>query len=221
MQVEEVTIDFLGHSGFLITTPKMKIAIDPFKVSSSVGKVDMILITHSHYDHCDVESISQLSNSNTTIVATMDCQSKITKLEKVDMQVIEIGDELDFGACKVEAVPAYNINKEFHPKKEGWIGYILKIGNVVIYHAGDTDNIPEMQRLTGYSKHDNRFVACLPVSGTYVMDPEEAAEAAALLKPDFALPMHYGAVVGTAEDAKRFVDLCLKKNVKAEILEKI
>jgi L-ascorbate metabolism protein UlaG (beta-lactamase superfamily) len=223
MQIEDVSIQFLGHSGFLITTSKgFRIAIDPFKITPGLNKVDMILITHSHYDHCDLESITQLASEKTIIVTTMDSQSKITKLEKVDLQVIEIGDELDFGVCKIEAVPAYNINKEFHPKKEGWVGYVVKIGSVVVYHAGDTDNIPEMQKLTGYSKHDNNFVACLPVSGKYVMDPEEASDVAAMLKPDFAIPMHYGAgVVGTVEDAKRFVELCLKKNIKAEVLEKI
>ncbi len=222
MQVQDVKIDFLGHSGFLITTDKgFRIAIDPYEVSQTVEKVDMILITHSHYDHCHVPSIIQLSSPKTTIIATVDCQSKIAKLEKVDLQVIEVGDELDFGNFKIEAVPAYNVKKEFHPKKEGWIGYVVKIGSVVIYHAGDTDNIPEMQKLTGYSKHDNQFVAFLPVSGTYVMDPEEAAEAAAMLKPDFAVPMHYGAgVAGTVDDAKRFVELCLAKNIKAEVLEK-
>lgn len=223
MQVNGVEIDYLGHSGFLIKTQKgFRIAIDPYEQSPNVGKVDMILITHSHYDHCHVPSISSISNSKTTIISTMDCQSKITKLDDVDMQVIEVGDELDFKDFKIEAVPAYNINKEFHPKKEGWIGYLIKIGNVVIYHSGDTDKIPEMERLTGYSKHDNSFFVMLPVSGKYVMDSDEAFEVADLLKPDYVVPMHYGAgVVGTREDAENFVKLCKKKEINAFVMEKI
>lgn len=223
MDVKDVKIDFLGHSGFLITTNKGKrIAIDPYEPSSSVGKVDIILITHSHFDHCHIPSITALAQEKTTIVTTMDSQSKITKLDKVDMQVIEMGDEMDFGDFKIEAVPAYNIGKDFHPKKEGWIGYLIKIGNVVIYHSGDTDKIPEMERLTGYGKHENRFVVILPVSGTYVMNPEEASNAAELLKPDIAIPCHYGAgVVGTVEDAKKFVALCREKGINAEVMEKI
>ena len=223
MQVKDVSIDFLGHSGFLITTPRgRKIAIDPYEPSTNVGKADIILITHSHFDHCHIPSITSMAQEKTIVVTTMDSQSKVTKLEKVDMQVIEVGDEMDFGELKIEAVPAYNMEKDFHPKKEGWLGYIIKIGTVVIYYAGDTDKIPEMEKLTGYSKHDNSFVVILPVAGNDVMNAYEAASAAELLKPDYAIPAHYGSgVSGTIEDANKFVELCKEKGINAQILEKI
>ncbi len=220
MKVGNIDIKFLGHSGFMISNGK-KIVIDPYNVSNKVEKADMILITHSHYDHCSIKDIEKLSKDGTLIIATADCQSKILKVEGVDMNIVEVGDKLEFGNIKIETIAAYNKSKDFHPKSEGWIGYIIKMGNVVIYHAGDSDFIPEMQKLSGYGKHGNEFVAMLPVSGTYVMDPEEAAEAASTISPDLVIPMHYGAgVVGSVEDAKNFVEICREKGLRAEVLEK-
>ncbi len=223
MEVRDTKIEYLGHDGFLITCKDgKKIAIDPYNLSDKVqDKADLILITHSHYDHCSIKDISRLAREGSVIVIPVDAQSKITKIENVDMQIIEIGDELEFGKIKIEAVPAYNIGKEFHPKKEGWIGYIIKINGLIIYHSGDTDKIPEMEKLTGYGKHGSELIAFLPVSGKFVMDAEEAAEAAFLMKPSLAIPMHYGSEVGTVDDARRFVELCLEKGINAKILERI
>jgi L-ascorbate metabolism protein UlaG (beta-lactamase superfamily) len=221
MEIGGVKLSFLGHSGFLITNDK-RIAIDPYNVSDGIEKVDLILITHPHYDHCSIKDIQKLAKKGTIIVVPADAQSKITRIEGVEMQIIEAGDELEFFDIKVSAVPAYNVDKEFHPKSEGWMGYLVKMHNVIIYHAGDSDKIPEMSKLSGYGKDDNKFVALLPVSGTYVMTAEEAAEVASLISPTVAIPMHYGAgVAGTPEDAKRFVQLCTGTGLKAEVLEKV
>lgn len=225
MKIGDAEIEFLGHSGFIIAFGlnggRKRIAIDPYSISAGIEKADFILVTHGHYDHCSIEDINKLSKLGTVIVAPADAQSKITKIEGVSLQVIEMGDELSLGGLKIEAVPAYNLEKKFHPKSEGWMGYVVKFGNTVIYHAGDTDKIPEMQRLSGYGKHGTTFVALLPVSGTYVMNAEEATETAGLLNPDVAIPMHYGAgVAGTLKDAEEFVKLCEAKNIKAQILEK-
>lgn len=221
MEIGGIKLSYLGHSGFIIHNEK-KIAIDPYNVSDGIEKVDLILITHSHYDHCSIKDIQRLSKKGTVIVVPADAQSKITKVEDVEMQIIETGDELIFGDVKVSAVPAYNVDKEFHPKSEGWMGYIIKMGNVVVYHAGDSDKIPEMAKLSGYGKEGNKFIALLPVSGVYVMTAEEAAEAASIISPNLAIPMHYGAgVAGTLEDAQRFVKLCMQSGLKAEVLEKI
>ncbi|MEK6888904.1 MAG: MBL fold metallo-hydrolase [Nanoarchaeota archaeon] len=223
MDVDGIKIEFLGHDGFLIECKDgMRIIIDPYNVSDSVGKADFILITHSHYDHCSIKDIGKLVKEETVIVVPADVQSKITKIEKVHMEVVEIGDEIELGKFKIEVVPAYNIGKDFHPKSEGWFGYLIKMRNVIIYHAGDSDNTPEMKSLSGYGKHGNKFIALLPVSGKYVMDAVEAAEAAKMLNPSMAIPMHYGSgVVGTIEDAKEFVELCKQKGINAEILERI
>jgi L-ascorbate metabolism protein UlaG (beta-lactamase superfamily) len=222
MKVKTVEISFLGHSGFLIESDSKRIAIDPYNVSENVGKVDMIMITHSHYDHCSIKDIEKLVKGGTVLVIPPDVQSKITKVEGVNMQIVEIGDELELMGVKIEAMASYNVDKDYHPKKEGWLGYILKIKDVIIYHAGDSDRIPEMRKLTGYGKHGVEFVALLPVSGKYVMTAEEAAGVASFLSPNLVIPMHYGAgVAGSVEDAKKFVDLCKDCGLKAEILDKI
>jgi len=223
MKIGETEIEFLGHCGFMISNGNGKrIAIDPYNISDKAGKADLILITHSHYDHCSIKDITKLAKKGAIIVTTPDGQSKITRIEGVDMQIIEAGNEIGFGHIKIEAMPAYNIGKDFHPKNEGWIGYLIKINNLIIYHAGDSDKIPEMEKLTGYGKHGNEFVALLPVSGTYVMSAEEAFDVASLIKCSLAIPMHYGAgVAGTVEDAKRFARLCEENGLRAVILDKI
>ncbi len=223
VEIKNISLDFLGHAGFLIRLEdKKKIAIDPYNISQNIPPVDIILITHSHYDHCSIKDIEKITQKGTIIIIPPDAQSKITKIKDVEMQIIEVGDELSFDTIKIEAVPAYNIKKEFHPKSEGWLGYLIKIGDVIIYHTGDTDRIPEMEKLTGYGKHNNEFIILLPVSGTYTMNAEEAADVAKLLGPTLTIPMHYGAgVAGSREDAERFLQECSKLNIRAQILEKI
>ncbi len=223
MEIKGLKIEFLGHSGFLIVNEgEKRIVIDPYNVSENAGKADYILITHSHYDHCSIKDIQKLSKEGTIIVVPADAQSKITRIEGVKMEVIEVGDEISLGNLKIEALPAYNVGKDFHTKADGFLGYLIKFPEVVIYHSGDTDKIPEMQKLTGYGKHGIEFVALLPVSGTYVMTAEEAADVAQMLGPDLVIPMHYGSgIAGTLEDAQKFVRLCRDLNIKAEILEKI
>ncbi|MBU0466451.1 MAG: MBL fold metallo-hydrolase [Nanoarchaeota archaeon] len=223
MQIKDINIEFLGHSGFLFTNRTgKKIAIDPYKISDKVPQADLILITHSHYDHCSIEDIQKIARQGTTIVIPADAQSKITKVNDVEIQIIEPGDELTLGNIKIEAIPAYNTNKKFHPKREGWLGYVIKFKELIIYHSGDSDKIPEMKNLTGYGKKENEFITLLPVSGKFVMTAEEASEIASLLSPSLAIPMHYGAgVAGTIKDAEKFVELCKEKNVKAKILERI
>lgn len=220
MQIADVKIEFLGHDGFLIKNGKT-IVIDPFNTSGNVGKADMILITHSHFDHCSIKDIQKFVKPGTIIVATPDAQSKIVHVEGVEMHPVEVGDNFELEGVKIEAVPAYNIKKEFHPKNEGWVGYVIKLGSVIVYHAGDTDLIPEMKHLTGYGKHGNHFVALLPVSGKYVMDVDEAFEAAKIIRPDLAIPMHYGSAIGTLGDAERFVSLCKEEGIDSRVLEKI
>ncbi len=222
MKIGAAEILFLGHSGFFIRNGK-RIAIDPYNIPDSFNeKADLILISHSHYDHCSIKDIEKLAEAGTVVVCTADAQSKVMKIQGVELQVVEAGDKIDLDDIKIEAVPAYNVRKDYHPKSEGWVGFVIKLGDVVLYHTGDSDFIPEMKNLTGYGKHGNEFIALLPVSGKYVMNAEEAAEAASIISPDLAIPMHYGSgVVGTMEDAQNFVELCREKGLRAQILEKI
>jgi len=220
MKIGEIELKWLGHSGFLIKNHKI-IYIDPFNIRENSEKADFILLTHSHYDHCSVADMKNIIKEGTKIILTADSQSKITRSEiPIDIQIVEPNKELTFGELKISAMPAYNLDKPFHPKEEGWVGYILKMNDVLIYHAGDTDFIPEMQKLTGHKQPDKTFIALLPIGGRFTMTPEEAVEAAKLIKPTLTIPMHYGSIVGTNQDAEEFLRLCKEEGIDARILNK-
>lgn len=221
MKIGGIILEWLGHASFMIRTSEDKIIyIDPYQISDGLEKADLILITHSHPDHCSVADLNKIIKPNTRIVLTADCQSKIMRTElPIKIEIIEPGKEFDFGKIRVSAVPAYNVDKTFHPKNEGWVGYVVKTDEVIIYHAGDTDVIPEMQKLTGHKKNGIEFVALLPIGGKYTMNPEEALEAAKIIKPNLVIPMHYGGLIGAKEDAEEFVRLCKEEGINAVILE--
>jgi len=183
-----------GHGSFRIEDKGKQIFIDPWKLPSSTPKADYIFITHSHYDHYSAEDVKKLCHDNTKIICTKDVAAKESHptISMAPDQTINLDD------LKIITVPAYNINKAFHPKSNNWVGYIMLLSDgTSIYHAGDTDVTPEMKVL----KVD---VALLPVSGTYVMTAEEAADAANTFKPKIAVPMHFGDIVGTQSDALKF-----------------
>lgn len=198
-------IHWLGHASFRIDAGDKTIYIDPYKIAPGSLKGDIILVTHDHFDHNSPEDISKIRKDSTVIVAPLQVAAKL----EGNVQGVEPGQSIAVEGIAVEAVPAYNTNKEFHQKKNGWVGYIVTVDGVRIYHSGDTDYIPEMHAL----KVD---VALLPVGGTYTMTAEEAAQAVGAIKPKIAIPMHYNSIIGTASDAKRFKDLC---KTKVEILK--
>lgn len=214
MKIQGIEIKWLGHSAFKIKTEGKTIYIDPFQIKEAKNDANYILITHPHYDHCSQEDIQKVTKEGTKIIMPTDCQSKVTRIAtKVQMIVTALGEKRKIENIEIEAVPAYNTNKEFHKKEQQWIGYILTINNKRIYHAGDTDNIPEIKNLK------NIDIALLPVSGTYVMTAEEAADAAAVIRPKVAIPMHYGTIVGNESDADGFVALCKEKGIEADKLK--
>ena len=218
-RIDDVEIKWLGHAGFLIKNSKV-IYIDPYNIKGD-EKADLILITHSHYDHCSFSDMNKIVKEGTKIFIPADCQSKITRFKvPIDIKVVEPGREISVGKVKINTIAAYNTDKPFHRKEEYWVGYLIKMDNSLIYHAGDTDVIPEMQKLTGYKQSEKKFIALLPVGGRFTMTAEEAVEAAKLIKPSLAIPMHYGSVVGTDEDAKEFVQLCKEEGINAMILNK-
>ena len=139
-----------------------------------------------------------LRKGETVIVVPASCASKF----KGDVRTVKAGDSLAHRGLKVEVVPAYNIGKEFHPKEAGGVGYIVTtVEGMRVYHAGDTDLIPEMENITA-------DVALLPVGGKYTMDAEQAARAANLIRPKLAIPMHWGTHVDSRQNAERFRELC-------------
>lgn len=220
MKIGEVSIKWLGHAGFLIENSST-IYVDPYQIKEGLPKADYILLTHDHYDHCSVPDLQKIVKEGTKIIMTANCQSKIVRFEvPIRMEIIEAGQELTLNGLKITAFPAYNIDKHFHPKEDGVVGFLIQLNDILIYHAGDTDVIPEMQKLTGYNHKGRNFVALLPVGGRFTMSAEEAAEAAKIIKPSVAIPMHWGSIVGSKDDAEEFKELCKEEGINVEILEK-
>ncbi len=184
-------ISWLGHDCFRINASKV-VYFDPYQIQG--GPVaDIILISHDHFDHCSPEDVAKIQQPSTVIVTEKDSAKKLSG----DVRVVKPGDTVRIDDVTVEAVYSYNTDKDFHPKKNGWLGFIVELDGVRIYHAGDTDFIPEMK--------DYRVdIALLPVSGTYVMTADQAVKAALAINPKIAIPMHYGAIVGDGNDAQKF-----------------
>ena len=200
-------IVWLGHDGFRIDASKT-IYIDPYQIDAGPG-ADLILITHEHFDHCSPEDVDKIRKEETVIVTEGDSAKKL----KGDVRVIRPGESMTVDGVKIEAVPSYNTDKQFHPQANEWLGFIVKIDGISIYHAGDTDVIPEM-------KSFEVDIALLPVSGTYVMTAEQAVNAALDINPKIAIPMHYGAIVGDEQDAETFKNKLAGK-IKVTVLQKL
>lgn len=209
MEYRGLRITWLGHDGFRINTPNKEIVIDPYKLRQR-GKrpADIVFITHEHFDHCSKDDLRRVVDpSKTTVIAAKNCKEAIEGLGARNVRYVSPGDSGEVDGVRYQAVPAYNVNKYrspgvvFHPKEYGGVGFIIEIGGTRIYHPGDTDHIEEMRRLGRID------VAFIPVSGTYVMTAEEAAKAVEDIKPEVAIPMHYGSIVGSRRDAERFSKL--------------
>ena len=204
-------IEVLCHSSIKINKEKV-IYIDPFKIEKNYNDADIVFITHDHYDHYSEEDIDKVINENTTIIIPEELLTKLLRkgFRKDSIITVEPNKKYMIQGMKFETIPAYNTNKQFHPKENGWVGYIIEIKGVRYYIAGDTDITEENRRV----KCDVAFV---PVGGTYTMDFKEAATLVNEIKPKMAIPIHYGDIVGTKQDAIDFSKL-LHPEIKCEIL---
>jgi L-ascorbate metabolism protein UlaG (beta-lactamase superfamily) len=186
-------LHWIGHSSFRLDGPQV-IYIDPWRLPPDSPKADLILVSHEHHDHCSPDDVARVRTDKTELVANPSAARKLSE----PLTTLQAGASIEVAGVRVEAVPAYNIGKKFHPQEAGHLGFILTLGEERLYFAGDADFIPEMESIVC-------DVALLPVSGTYVMTAEEAAKAVEVIRPRVAVPMHYGAgVVGTVEDAQTF-----------------
>ncbi|MGD8620963.1 MAG: MBL fold metallo-hydrolase [Anaerolineales bacterium] len=189
-------LHWIGHDSFRIDQP-VTIYIDPWNLPANSPEAELILVSHDHHDHCSPEDVQSVRKDHTLVIANPGAAEKL----EAPVEIMHAGETKIHAGIKIEAVPAYNLDKPFHPKEEKHLGFILEIDGERLYFAGDTDHIPEMESI-------DCDLALLPVSGKYVMDAEEAAEAASTLRPKLIVPMHYGAgVVGTIADAERFKEL--------------
>lgn len=206
-------IEVLCHSSIKFNREKI-IYFDPFKIEQNYNDSDLIFITHDHYDHFSEEDILKVKKDNTKIIITSDLKEKSLDLGFDQENIITVMPNQEFivDGINVTTVPAYNLNKKFHPKENNWVGYIIELDGIKYYIAGDTD-------VTDENMNVKCNVAFVPVGGTYTMTAEEAAYLVNNIKPKIAVPIHYGSLVGTEEDANKFIEL-LNDNIEGKILLK-
>ena len=209
--MENVT--WFGYASFVITDSSNGnriYFIDPYELpSGNSDKADLIFVTHAHYDHLSQGDIDSILKDNTIVVATPDSLSTL-KIKDESKFPVAPNNSYDVKGTKFETIPAYNIREDrlnFHPKSNNWVGYILFVNNQKIYHAGDTDFIPEMKTLSS----KNLDIAMLPMGGTYTMGVEETIDAANAIKAKITIPMHYKRIL---EDKYKEAEERFKKEVK-------
>lgn len=196
------SIKWLGHASILIKLDNKNIYIDPWKIKDTSQKADIILITHSHFDHYSEEDIKKISIQKTILYSSEDVISKTSIKNK---KVIRPFEKVKIDDVEIEGFPAYNNTKDFHPKQNNWLGFIIGYKDTKIYIAGDTDVIEEAKKLSV-------DIAILPIGGTYTMDEKEAAAFVNEIKPKIAIPIHWGDIVGSNENLENF-----KKNVVSSV----
>ena len=206
-------IELLCHSSIRINKEKI-IYIDPYKIEKDYNDADLIFVTHDHYDHYSEEDIDKVKKEDTVIIAPEELLTKLLRkgIRQDYIITVEPNKEYMTEGIKFETIPAYNTNKQFHPKENEWVGYIIEIKGIRYYIAGDTD-------ITEENKKVKCDVAFVPVGGTYTMDFKEAVQLINIIKPKVAVPIHYGSVVGTEQDAIEFIKL-LYPTTKGVILMK-
>jgi len=183
-----ISLKLLGHASFQIKASGKIIYLDLKKYGKVIEpseKADIVLVTHGHADHCSPDKIMKVQKEDTVIIAPGNCGKRI----RGDVRPLKPGEETEIDGLKIRAVEAYNL-KRFKPSGKPWhpqgygVGYLITVEDKTIYHAGDTDLIPEMKKLGSVD------VALLPTGDKYTMDNAEAAEAALLIKPKVAIPIH-------------------------------
>ena len=206
-------IEVLCHSCIKFNKEEV-IYFDPFKIEKNYNDADLIFITHDHYDHYSEEHIHKVIKERTIIVAPEDMLTKLLKkgFERENILLVEPNEKYRVRGIEFKTIPAYNVNKQFHPKANEWVGYLIELDGVIYYIAGDTD-------ITEENKKVKCDVAFVPVGGTFTMDYKEAAELINEIKPKIAVPTHYGSIVGEKSDGVSFSKL-VSPEIKVEILVK-
>lgn len=199
------------HSSIKINGEKV-IYVDPYKIKGINNDADLIFITHEHYDHYSIEDINKIKKSNTRFIVPKSMKNRliIDRISESDIISVDVKNKYNVDDIEFETIPAYNINKSFHPKNNNWVGYIININNIKYYIAGDTD-------ITDEAINVKCDIAFIPIGGTYTMDYKEAATLTNKIKPKYTIPIHYGLIVGTNEDAIKYSNL-LDKEIECKII---
>ena len=192
-------VKVLYHSSIVLYD---NIYIDPYKIENETHNAKYIFVTHSHYDHLSIEDIEKVRNEDTIFFVTPDCKEKLLGIGVGEKRIVCVAPNeiYKFGKIEVNVIAAYNVDKEYHPKENNWVGYLIKIQGVSYYIMGDTDQNEDNENI----KCD---VLCIPIGGTYTMDYAEAANYTNLIKPKYVIPIHYNSIVGKKEDAEEFAKL--------------
>jgi len=211
--IDNVCIRWLGHAGFFLGWQDIKIYIDPFQINDEPSfddKADILLITHEHFDHCSPGDIQKVRRSDSTTLIPESCSLEFRGDTRRVVEGDILAEGLEIKGILIEVLPSYNLNKPYHPRGFG-VGYVVELGKIRIYHAGDCDFFPEMKSIRA-------DVALLPIGGTYTMDEEEAASAVAVISPKVAIPMHYGKLEGTNGNPEKFKTFVQGKNPDIKVI---
>ncbi len=207
--LDNITVN--AHSSIRIAD-KLILYVDPFLMTEARHDADLILFTHPHYDHFSPEDYRRAAKPDTIYVCPLSMKQKALEagILPAQLRTLEAEENLGILGIEIEGVPAYNTDKPNHPKENGWLGYLLEIGPHMVYIAGDTDATPEAEAVSC-------DIAMIPVGGTYTMNAEQAAALVNTIRPHTAIPIHYGSIVGSLDDARNFVrhlergiEVCLK-----------
>lgn len=246
MSLESIlsSISWLGHDSFRLRvkplglssgalsdnsqTRPLTLYIDPFKLGRH-EKADLVLISHEHFDHFSADDLRALVGPGTIVITNEAVAGllveAVPELTADNLRIVQPGESVAFDSLTITAVPAYNLTKfrspgvPFHPKERGGIGFLIEHEDFLVYHTGDTDLIPEMSDLAPEKLGRRIDITLLPVSGKYVMTADEAIEAALRIKPKLAIPMHYGSIVGSDDQAEAFKNGMAKRGVQSDLIE--
>lgn len=209
MNVDNILVN--TQSSIRISLDKI-LYFDPYKINDSRHDADIIFITHDHYDHFDIDSINNVKNDNTVVVAPASMKNDVDNISFKDYIYLNPYDEINIDNIIVSTVPSYNINKSFHPKSNNWLGYIVTYNNIKYYIAGDTDKTSDNEKV-------NCDIAFIPIGGTYTMNVDEAVELVKIINPKVVIPIHYGSIVGNKNDGKKLKEKLNSYSV--EVIEKL
>ena len=209
---EKMNYKVLTHSAISINND---IYIDPFNLESNLPKAKFVFITHPHFDHLSEKDISKITDGSTKFICPKDCTEKLINM-KIDLKNIfevEPNKAYEVDNLKFQTIASYNVNKKFHLKESGWVGYIIEVENCKLCILGDTD-----------INSDNKTIQCdilfIPIGGTYTMNIDEAIELTKIINPKIAIPTHYGSIVGEKNLGEKFKAQLENTGIKVEIFIK-
>jgi L-ascorbate metabolism protein UlaG (beta-lactamase superfamily) len=188
-----IEITWINHATFRLSGSRV-VYIDPWKIAQGKRDGNVVFVSHTHSDHCSPPDVTKVLAPDGVVVGPPDVLKRLGGKGLA----LKPGSTVQAGGVAITGVPAYNLDKNFHPRANNWLGAVIEMDSVRVYYAGDTDAVPEMGKLGAID------LALLPVGGTYTMDAGEAAKAAKTIGCKAAIPYHFGDIVGSADDARRF-----------------